>query len=96
MKRLAVFSVLLVGLGGGFLWAQQWQQVGVLTLDAEGGETVLIVEWVSPGTVGTAIMIESRDGSMMATNRVQDIHGDHIILKERLGDRFPAGSLVFQ
>ncbi len=41
-------------------------------------------------------MIESRDGSMTATNRVQGIHGDHIVLEERLGDHFPAGSLVFQ
>ncbi len=49
MKRLVVLSVLLMGLGGVF--AQQWQQVGVLALDAEGGETVLIVEWVFPGTV---------------------------------------------
>jgi hypothetical protein len=49
MNKIIVFSALLAGLSGVFLWAQQWQQVGILTLGADKGETVLIVEWVSPG-----------------------------------------------
>ena len=97
MKRFVVFWVLLlVGMSGVLLWAQQSQQVGVLALGAEAGETDLVVEWSSPGTVGTAIMIESRDGSTMATNMVREIFGKHLILKEKLGDHFPAGSRLYQ
>ena len=97
MKRfVVVWVLLLVGLSGVLLWAQQSQQVGVLALGAETRETDLVVEWSSLGTVGTAIMIESRDGSTMATNMVREIFGNHLILKEKLGDHFPAGSRLYQ
>ncbi len=96
MKKFIVFAIVLVGLSGVYLWAQQWQQVAVLKNDAGKGESVLLVEWVSPGSVGKAIMVEDRDGSAQATSIVRHIHETQIVLKKTLGRSFPAGSRVYQ
>mgnify|MGYP006997637185 CR=1 FL=1 len=96
MKKVVVFSVFLMGLSGVFLWAQQRRQVAVLTNEVGTGESILIVEWVSPASVGMPIMVEDRDGEATATGIVRHIHERHIILKERLGSGFPAGSRVYQ
>ncbi len=96
MKKIVVFSVFLMGLSGVFLWAQQRRQVAVLTNEVGTGESILIVEWVSPASVGMPITVEDRDGEATATGRVRHIHERHIILKERLGSTFPAGSRVYQ
>lgn len=86
----------LFGLSGVFLWSQEWQHVAVLTSEVNIGETLLIVDWVSVGTVGTAILIESRDGSLRETHTVEQIYGDHIILKQRLENDFLVGSRLYQ
>ena len=96
MKKLVVFGVLLVALSGVFLWSQQWQHVAVLTHEVGEGESILLVEWVSTGSVGKAIMIENRDGGAKATGTVKHIYSRQVILKERLGSAFPAGSRVYQ
>ncbi len=96
MKKFIVFSICLVSMAGMYLWAQQRQQVAVLVNEVGKGESVLIVEWVSQGSVGMPIMVEDRDGGATATAVVRDIHGNYIILKERLGGTFPIGSRVYQ
>ncbi|MEE8349218.1 MAG: hypothetical protein V3R94_06595 [Acidobacteriota bacterium] len=96
MKKFIVFAIVLVGVSGVYLWAQQWQQVGVLKNDAGREESVLMVEWASPGSVGRAIMVEDRDGGAQATSIVRHIHDTHVVLKKTLGRTFPAGSRVYQ
>ena len=96
MRKFVVVSILLVGLSGMDVWSPQWQQVAVLKNEAGRGESILMVEWVSQGSVGKAIMVEDRDGSAQATGIVKHIHDDQIVLKVRLGRSFPAGSRVYQ
>ena len=96
MRKFVVFSILLVGLSGVYLWSQQWQHVAVLKNEVGEGESILMVDWVSPGSVGKAIMVEDRDGGARATGIVKHIYDNHVILKKRLGSAFPAGSRVYQ
>ena len=93
---LIVMGILL---GGGVVWSQsspQWQQVGVLEADVSRGETLLLVEWIGNGTVGTAVLIESRDEGLTEVGAVSDIHGRHLVLKGRTQNHFKAGSRVYQ
>jgi hypothetical protein len=96
MRKFVVFSILMVGLSGVYLWSQQWQQVAVLKNEVGKGESVLMVEWVSPGSVGKTIMVEDRDGGAQATSIIRHIYGGNIVLKETLGRFFPTGSRVYQ
>jgi hypothetical protein len=96
MRKFVVFSILMVGLSGVYLWSQQWQQVAVLKNEVDKEESVLMVEWVSPGSVGKTIMVEDRDGGAQATSIIRNIYGDNIVLKETLGRSFPTGSRVYQ
>ncbi len=96
MRKFVVVSILLVGLSGMYVWSQQWQQVAVLKNEAGRGESVLMVEWVSQGSVGKAIMVEDRDGGAQATGIIKHIHDGTILLKATLGRTFPAGSRVYQ
>ncbi|MDA2935425.1 hypothetical protein MYX82_13965 [Acidobacteria bacterium AH-259-D05] len=96
MKRFLVLSVFLLGLSGVFLWSQEWQHVAVLASDVAGGETMLTVDWVSSGTEGQDILIESRDGSMTEMGTIRHIYGNHIVLKGTLKNNFLAGSRLYQ
>ena len=96
MRKFVVFSICLVSLAGMYLGAQQRQHVAVLVNEVGKGESVLIVEWVSQGSVGATTMVEDRDRGATATGVVKHVHDNHIILKEKLGKGFPAGSRVYQ
>ncbi len=88
--------MVLCGLSGVSLWAQDWQSVATLTSDASGGETLLNVDWVAPGKSARLILIESRDGTRAELSVVEHIYGSRLILKERLNNDFLAGSRLYQ
>ena len=108
MKSLfSGFLVALVGLSGALLWSQEdsvWQhQHGPLTLhvatlvsDADGGETLLVVDWVTEGTLDQVILIEERDHGTRETSEVKHIYGGHLILKAPLDQHYLKGSRLYQ
>jgi len=96
MRRCLCLLVVMCGLSGVSLWAQNWQYVATLTSDASGGETLLNVDWVAPGKVAHMILIESLDGRRAEISVVEHIYGSRLILKERLMNDFLAGSRLYQ
>ena len=106
-KILAASLVILTGLSGVFLWSQEgseWEHehgplnhhVATLVSDADIGETWLIVEWADQARVDEPILIEDRDHGRREGAEIRDIHGDHLILKERLEGNYLVGSRLYQ
>jgi hypothetical protein len=106
-KICATSLVILLGLSGVFLWAQEslnWehehgpltQHVATLVADADRGETWLIVKWVGSGDLDQPILIEDRDHGRRESSEVRDIFDSNLILKHPLDGRYLAGARLYQ
>ena len=105
-KIIATSWVILMGLSGVFLWSQEGSEWvhehgplnhHVATLVSEAGrETWLIVEWAAEARVGEPILIEDRDHGLRESAEVLNIHGDYLILKEKLDGQYLIGSRLYQ
>lgn len=97
MKKLVIcLVVLLTGLGGAFLWSQEWKQVAVLVSDVSTDESELIVDFIRPVALDRLILIESRDGSTKETYAIKHVYGRHLLLKQKLKHGYLAGSRIYQ
>lgn len=70
--------------------------MATLSTDVSPGETLLSVDWAQPGTQGYAVFIESRDGEVTERGTIKAIYGNYLMLEERLGSEYLAGSKVYQ
>ena len=106
-KICAVSLVILLGLSGVVLWAQEgleWehehgaltQHVGTLLADADPGETWLIVKWSGRGELDQPILIEDRDHGRRESSEIRDVFGSSLILKHPLDGRYLAGARLYQ
>ena len=97
MKKLFLcLVVVLIACTQSVLWSQQQKLIGVLNTDVSSGETMLGVDWVCAGSVDQPVLIESRNKMESTTGDVIHILGSFLMLKERLGHDFLAGSTLFQ
>ncbi len=103
----ATFLVILIGLSGVFLWAQEgldWEHehgplthhVATLVADADKGETWLIVKWSGRGELDQPILIEDRDHGRRESSEIRDIFDNYIILKHSLDGHYLAGARLYQ
>ena len=106
-KICATSLVILMGLSGVFLWAQEgleWKHehgplthhVATLVLDADKGETWLIVKWSGRGELDQPILIEDRDHARRESSEIRDIFDSHLILKHPLDGHYLAGARLYQ
>ncbi len=72
------------------------QQVAVLTSDASGDETLLIVDTTTGVVVDKDLLIESRDGKVRETVVVKHVYGNSLVLKEKLKNAYVSGSRLYQ
>lgn len=97
MKKLASCLFLLVaGLSGVFLSAQEWEPVAVLVSDVSADESELVVDFIRPVVVDRLVLLESRDGSTKETYSVKHVYGRHVLLKEKLKHAYLAGAKIYQ
>ena len=95
MKKLASCLFLLVaGLSGVFLSAQEWEPVAVLVSDVSADESELVVDFIRPVVVDRLVLLESRDGSTKETYSVKHVYGRHVLLKEKLKHAYLAGAKI--
>ena len=102
MKRACLsFLSLVILVTGVALYAQQadapkLQQVAVLASDASRDETSVTVDTPTGIAVDKDMVIESRDAKVKETVAVKHVYGNNVILKEKLKNRFLAGSKLYQ
>ena len=75
---------------------QLYSHVGTLGNDAFGGETKLVMNWESPALPGQLILIESRDHPHREIREVMHVHGDSLLLTDRLKFDYLAGARLYQ
>ncbi len=98
LRRFLVVMVVL-SLGGLSLWPQgskEWRQVALLTNDVSAGQTLLDVKWIAPGKAARLVLLESPDGLLAEVRTIENIYGNHVVLKRRLENDFASGSSLYQ
>lgn len=75
---------------------QLYTHVGTLGNDVYGGESRLVMNWEFPAMTGQLILIESRDHPHREIREVMHVHGDDLLLTERLDFDYLAGARLYQ
>ena len=99
MFRRFLIVMMVAGLSGAFLWpegSRVWRSVAMLTNDVSAGQTLLDVKWIAPGKAARLILLESPDGSLAEVRMIENIYGNHVVLKRRLENDFASGSSLYQ